>query len=215
ATAIDALLASAGRFGSGILGTLVGILTFLVSATAAFIELQDDLNIILKAQPPKYASYWVFLRQRFLSFAMIMAIGFLLLVSLTLDAALSAAGSYFGLSAVGVIMAIVNLALSLAMSVALFVLIFKILPNVRLSWKDAVTGALVTGIMFVAGKFVIGFYLGRTEVAANFGTAASVITILLWIYYSSQILLLGAEFIKAYTSVRQTRSFVKPAQNVI
>ena len=206
AAAIDSLLATGGKFGSGLLGTIVGVLTFLISATAAFIELQDDLNIILKAQPPKYASYLLFLRQRFISFAMIVAIGFLLLVSLTLDAALTAARSYFNLGAVGVIISIVNVALSLGMSVTLFVLIFKILPNVQLPWKNAIAGAVVTGIMFVVGKFLIGFYLGRAEVASNFGAAASIITILLWIYYSSQILLLGAEFVKASISVGNSRA---------
>ncbi|HVJ32644.1 MAG TPA: YihY/virulence factor BrkB family protein [Terriglobia bacterium] len=204
ARSVDAMLVSASHFGSGVVGITIGICTFLVSATAAFIELQDDLNAILRAPPPKISKYWTFLRQRVISFAMIVAIGFLLMVSLAFDAAISAFGHYFQLDVVAILLAILTLLVNAMMSIILFALIFKVLPNADLSWRAVLGGAIFTAILFILGKFLIGLYLGQSHVASTYGAAASLITILLWVYYSSQILLIGAEFIAAFTGRRES-----------
>jgi membrane protein len=207
ASALEAMIASASNVGSGILGTTFGIATFLLLVTGAVVELQDDLNIIWKAQPP--ASYGVlsFIKTRLLSFALVLGIGFLLLVSLVIDTGLSALGSYIEASFSGatVILHFLNSLVSFTVSVLLFAMIFKLLPAVRIAWSDVWTGALVTGLLFTIGKFLIGYYLGKSNVASSYGAAASIITILLWIYYSSLILLFGAEFTKAYAESRGSR----------
>jgi membrane protein len=206
AQSIDSLLWNASHFGSGVIGITIGLGTFFVSATAAFIELQDDLNAILRAKPPSYARYWVFLRQRLISLAMIVALGFLLMVSLAVDAAVSSFSQYFQVDAADIALGLVTFATNLAISVLLFALIFRFMPNIRLPWRFILGGAMFSATLFIIGKFVIGFYLGRSHVASTFGAAASMVTILLWIYYSSQILLIGAEFIAVFSGQRTAKS---------
>lgn len=203
AQSINDLLVNARIFGPGIIGVTIGLFTFFVSATAAFIELQDNLNVILWAAPPPFARYWIFLRQRLISLAMILAIGFLLMVSLALDAAMSAFGRYLNFDPVDTYLTAIAILANLAMSTLLFMLIFRFLPTVRLAWRAIFHGSLFTAVLFIIGKFLIGFYLGRSHVASAFGTAASLITILLWVYYSSQIFLLGAELIATLADRRQ------------
>jgi membrane protein len=199
AEAVAKILQSASNFGSGLLGTAIGIGTFLVTASGAFGELQADLNAIWRAPPPKYSSIVAFLIARLLSFAMIAVIAFLLMISLTFDALTSAASQFFAWQDEAMLVAGINLLFSVAMSTALFALIFKVLPSIRISWRNVFPGALLTAVLFVLGKFVIGLYLGRSNIATTYGAAASVITLMLWVYYSAQILLFGAEFVKAYT----------------
>jgi membrane protein len=204
AQAVDRILASAGNFGSGILGTTIGVVTFLVTATGAFAELQADLNVIWKAPSPTdtaatgYSSFLAFLRARMMTFALIGAISFLLMVSLAFDALASAFGQYISLQGWAALIFVVNLLISVAMSSVLFAFIFKVLPTVPVSWSYVAPGAVLTAVLFVIGKFVIGFYLGRSNIASSYGAAASVITLMLWVYYSAQILLFGAEFTRAY-----------------
>jgi membrane protein len=204
AQAVDKILVSAGNFGSGILGTTIGIVTFLVTATGAFAELQADLNVIWKAPSPTdreatgYSSFLAFVQARLMTFALIGAISFLLMVSLAFDALASAFGQYISLQGWAVLIFTINLLISIAMSSVLFAFIFKVLPTVPVSWSYVAPGALLTAVLFVLGKFVIGFYLGRSNIASTYGAAASVITLMLWVYYSAQILLFGAEFTKAY-----------------
>jgi membrane protein len=198
AEAVAKILASASNFGSGLLGTAIGIGTFLVTASGAFGELQADLNAIWRAPPPRYSSIVAFLMARLLSFAMIAVVAFLLLVSLTFDALASAASQYFRWQDEALAVTAVNIVISVVMSGLMFGFIFKVLPSVSLSWRAVVPGALLTAVLFVLGKFVIGFYLGRSNIASTYGAAASVITLMLWVYYSAQILLFGAEFVKAY-----------------
>lgn len=202
AQSINALLLNAHIFGPGVIGVAAGIFTFLVSATAAFIELQDDLNIILRAKPPSADRYWAFVRQRLISLAMIVAIGFLLMVSLAVDAAMAAFSRYLDFDAKDIFLAILAMVGNLAMSILLFTLVFRFLPTIRLPWRAILMGGALTGVMFIVGKFLIGFYLGRSHVASTFGAAASLITVLLWVYYSSQIFLIGAEFITSITGRR-------------
>ena len=204
ASALEAMIASASNVGSGIVGTTIGIVTFLLLVTGAVVELQDDLNIIWKAKPP--ASYGVmsFVRTRLVSFALVLGIGFLLLVSLVIDTGLTAVGHYLeaNFSGATIILRFLNNLVSFAVAAVLFAMIFKILPAVDITWNDVFTGALVTALLFTFGKFLIGYYLGKSNVASSYGAAASIITILLWIYYSSLILLFGAEFTKAYAESR-------------
>jgi len=208
AKAIEAMIASASNIGSGVIGTMVGIITFVLVSTGAFVELQDDLNLIWKVKPRESSGVTVFLRTRILSLALVVGIGFLLLVSLILDAGLTALGSYLeaGFSGASVILQILNSAAAFAVAVLLFAMIFKILPDVDLTWRDVGTGAVITGVLFTVGKFLIGLYLGMSTVASSFGAAASIITILLWVYYSSLILLYGAEFTKVYAESHGSRA---------
>lgn len=207
ASFLETMIASAGNVGSGIIGTAVGIVTFLLLVTGAVVELQDDLNIIWKAKPP--ASYGVmsFVRTRLVSLALVLGIGFLLLVSLVIDTGLTALGSYLeaNFSGATIILRFLNSLVAFAVATLLFAMMFKLLPSVEIQWSDVWTGALVTALLFTLGKFLIGYYLGKSNVASSYGAAASIITILLWIYYSSLILLFGAEFTKAYAESRGSR----------
>jgi membrane protein len=206
AEALEAMIVSARDVGSGIIGTTVGVIVFLVLATGAFVEIQDSLNLIWKV-PPSSGGVWAFIRNRILSLGLVVGIGFLLLVSLIIDAGANAVGTYVQASLAGelAVLGILNSAFTLVISFLLFAMIFKVLPAVRLAWRDVWTGALVTGVAFTLGKFLIGFYVGRSGIASSYGAAASLITILLWIYYSSLILLFGAEFTKAFAETKGSR----------
>lgn len=208
ASALEAMIASASNVGSGLIGTTVGIVTFLLLVTGAVVELQDDLNIIWKAKPP--ASYGIldFVCTRLVSLALILGIGFLLLVSLVIDTGLTAIGHYLeaNFSGATAILRFLNSLVAFVIATLLFAMMFKMLPAVDLRWSDVWTGSLVTALLFTIGKFLIGYYLGKSNVASSYGAAASVITILLWIYYSSLILLFGAEFTKAYAESRGSRA---------
>jgi membrane protein len=206
--ALEAMIASAGRFGSDVLSITIGVATFLFVATGAIIELQDDLNIIWKVKPPERYGVSEFVHTRLLSMTLIVGFGFLLMVSLILDAGLTRLGAYVeaSFSGASVILRILNSGIAFAIAVQLFAMIFKILPLVELSWRDVWMGAFVTAVLFTAGKFAIGYYIGKSGVASAYGAAGSVVTILLWIYYSSLILLFGAEFTKAYAESRGSRS---------
>ena len=208
ASTLEAMIASASNVGSGITGMTIGLVTFLILVSGAVIELQDNLNIIWKAEPPKGSGFLNFMRTRLISFALVLGIGFLLLVSLVIDAGLSAVSAYIepNFSGATVILRFLNSFVSFLIAVLLFAMIFKLLPNVDITWNDVWTGALVTGLLFTIGKFLIGYYLGKSNIASSYGAAASLITILLWIYYSSLILLFGAEFTKAYAESRGSQS---------
>lgn len=212
ASFLETMIASAGNMGSGIIGTTVGIVTFLLLVTGAVVELQDDLNIIWKAKPPASSGIMGFIKTRLVSFALVLGIGFLLLVSLIIDTGLTAIGSYLeaNFSGATVILRFLNSLVSFAVATLLFAMMFKLLPAVDIQWSDVWTGSLVTALLFTLGKFLIGYYLGKSNVASSYGAAASIITILLWIYYSSLILLFGAEFTKAYAENRGSRRAAPP-----
>ena len=200
AAALEGMIASASSFDAGMIGLLIGVATFLLLATGAIIELQDNLNIIWRAKPEQTFGIMAFVRTRLLSLTLVVGFGFLLMVSLILDAGLSWVGTYLeaSFSGVTVILRILNSAIAFGIAALLFAMIFKILPAVPLTWRDVGMGAAMTALLFTAGKFVIGYYIGKSGVASAYGAAASIITLLLWIYYSSLILLFGAEFTKAY-----------------
>ena len=203
---IATLLADTGSPAEGIITLLLGILTLLFGALGVFNELHTSLNIIwnIKAEKAKgfLQSIKKLLIDRFLSFAMILTIGFLLLVSLVVTAALSATQETFGdaLPFSEFFMQIVNLAISVGVIMVLFALMFKYLPDAEIAWHDVWIGAFVTSLLFSLGKAAIGIYLGNSAVGSTFGAAGSLVLLLLWIYYSAQILFFGAEFTQVYAN---------------
>lgn len=204
AAALQAMIASAGHTRAGIIATLIGAGTLLVASTAVFGELQASLNVIWKVQRSRQALAAA-ARERLLSLSLILALGFLLLVSLVLSAALSAFGDYLNgvFPGLSLILRVLHLALSFGLMSVLFGMIFKILPDTPVAWQDVWVGAMTTALLFSLGKYLIGLYIGSSNVASAYGAAGALVIILLWIYYSAQILLFGAEFTKACADRRQ------------
>jgi membrane protein len=201
AAAVQGLLESVGRPTQGVLATVFSIFMLIVGATTVFAELQTDLDRIWKAPPAEYrGGLWRLLRSRVLSFGLILALGFLLLVSLILSATLSAVGQLWSGYFDGWEKALqtINFAASLAIATALFAIIYKVLPSVRIAWRDVWIGAVVTALLFALGKTLIGLYIGNSGIASGFGAASSFVIVLIWVYYSTQIFLLGAEFTGVY-----------------
>lgn len=195
AQGIQAVVASARNESSGTLGTVVGLVTLLVGASGVFGELQYALNTIWEVRPKPGRPWLAQLRERFLSFAMVLGVAFLLLVSLLLSAVLSAVGRWFAaaLPAGELFWQAVNFAVSLAFITGLFALIFKLVPDVMIRWSDVWAGAFLTALLFTVGKSLLGFYLGRASFASSYGAAGSLVLLVVWVYYSAQILFLGAE----------------------
>jgi len=199
---IQDIARTAAAPGKSTLATIIGIALALFGASGVFGQLQDALNAIwgVKAKPER--GIWRFLRARFLSFAMVAGVCFLLLVSLTIEALLKGFSHYIQARLPGglTIAVAVYLIFDFAVIVAVFGMIFKVLPDVRIHWRDIWVGAIITTLFFVIGKWVLGLYLGSGTAASAYGAASSLITLLLWVYYSSQILLFGAEFTQVYAS---------------
>lgn len=201
ATAIQALLKSASEPAKSIFASIISIVTLIVGATSIFAELQSDLDRIWRApEAAKPAGLWGLLRTRLLSFGLIVSFGFLLLVSLVVSAGLAALGSWWGAWFGGwaITLQVVNQVVSFAFTTALFALMYRILPSVRVDWQDVWHGAIATSLLFTIGKFAIGMYLGKAGVASGFGAAGSIVVLLVWVFYSAQIFLLGAEFTWLY-----------------
>src|SRR5690606_5334067 len=173
-----------------------------LGASGAFAQLQDSLNTIWEVKPKEGRGIKGMLRDRFLSFSMVLVIGFLLLVSLAISAVLSGIGKFLAdlLPMPGAVMQALNFGISFAVTSLLFALIFKVLPDAEIRWRDVWVGAAVTALLFSVGRFLIGLYLGRSSVGSPYGAAGSLVVLLLWVYYSSQILFLGAEFTQVYTN---------------
>ncbi len=202
AQAVQSLLEGASQRRAGHLATIVGSVTLVLAATGAFLELQTALNTIWRVKPnPNNDTFKAFVMDRVRSFGLVVAIGFLLLVSLAVSAALAALGTWLDRISPGmpVVWNAVNVIVSLAVITALFTLLYSFLPDVKLRWRDVVVGAFVTAVLFSIGKQLIGLYLGQSTTASTYGAAGSVIVLLLWVYYSSQVVLLGAEFTRIYT----------------
>jgi membrane protein len=202
AQVIQTILQNASKTTSGVLATVVGIVTLLIGASGAFGQLQDSLNTIWEVKPREGRGIKGILRDRFLSFSMVLVIGFLLLVSLVLSAVLSGIGKYLAevLPMSSVVLQAINFGISLGVTSLLFALIFKVLPDAYIRWRDVWVGSVVTALLFSLGRFLIGLYLGRSSVSSAYGAAGSLVVVLLWIYYSAQILFLGAEFTQVYAS---------------
>ena len=215
AATIEAAVASASQTGHGTFAAIAGIVALLLGATTVFGELQSDLDRIWDTPRPEHAGIRGLLRGRLLSFGMVLGIGFLLLVSLVLSAALSAIGHFWSGALPGweVLLQIVNFVVGFVVVSGLFAMIYKFLPSCDIDWRDVWIGAAVTSLLFSIGKLLIGLYLGKSSVASSFGAAGSLVIVLLWVYYSAQIFLFGAEFTKTYSYRHGTRKHAqKPAQ---
>lgn len=200
AQAIQAVLAAARDPASGLVAAFVSGVLLLVGATSVFTELKNSLDDLWGIEQPRQSGIMTLLRTRILSFGIILVLAFLLLISLIVSAALAVLARYAGDVWSSSAPALVTLSSFISFSViaCLFAVIYKMLPNVKLAWRDVWTGALVTASLFSLGKYVIGLYLGNSAVASGFGAAGSVIALLLWVYYSAQIFFLGAEFTRQY-----------------
>jgi membrane protein len=201
ALAIQGLLESVRRPAESLTATAFGVVLLLIGATSVFGELQDALDRIWRAPGRAGQSgLWQLVRARLLSFGMILGIGFLLMVSLVASAALAALGKWWGpmFSNWAASASMIELGTSFLLVTLVFAMIYKTIPRVHIDWKDVWIGAAVTSLLFTAGKFLIGVYIGRSGIASGFGAAASLVVVLVWVYYSAQIFLLGAEFTWAY-----------------
>jgi membrane protein len=202
AVAVEELLKSANDPGKGILATIIGFVTLLVGATAVFAELQSALDRIWRTPAPVNENgLWGMIRTRFLSFGLILGLGFLMIVSLVLSAALAALGTWFGglLGGWEVILQAINFVVSFGVVTVIFAAIYKFMPHAKIAWPNVWVGAIVTALLFTVGKFLISLYIGKSGVASGFGAAGSFAVLLVWVYYSAQIFLLGAEFTWVYS----------------
>ena len=202
AQGVRTVLEAASKDEKGILQTVVSFALLLVGATTVFGELQDDLNRIWNCKPEVKNGIIAQLRKRLLSFGLIVAIGFLLLTSLVVSAAISyMGGEWFGGNKY--VAGVLELAASLLVMTGLFAMIFKILPERGIPWGDVAFGAFVTAVLFSIGKYLIGLYIGKSAIASNFGAAGTVVVVIVWVYYSSQIFFLGSEFTRAWSLQRE------------
>ena len=202
AAAVEELLESASKPGGSVVATLVGAVFLFIGATSVFAELQDAFDRIWRA-PARAgtAGLWNVVRVRLVSFGMILGIGFLLMVSLVFSAGMAALSAQWDPLFAGwtTVARTIDVTISILLASAVFAMIYKAMPRVRIDWKDVWIGAAVTSLLFIAGKYLIGTYIGRSSISSGFGAAASLVVVLLWVYYSAQIFLFGAEFTRAYS----------------
>lgn len=204
---LQTVIQNASGKASSVLATFAGLVTLVVTASGVFTEMQQTLNVIWRAKPQENILSGM-LRARAASLGLVAALGFLLLVSLVISAVLTALGNYvdallpFGY----LILQALNFLASYALITVLFAAIYKVLPDKPIQWRDVFVGAVVTALLFTVGKFLIGLYLGSSTIASSYGAAGSLIIVLLWIYYSAQVFLLGAEFTKVYAHHHGSRS---------
>ena len=201
AEVLQAAVAGAAKKSSGMLATIIGIATFLATASGVFGEMQASLNSIWKTKP-RTNTMSQLIRARVVSLGLVAALGFLLIVSLAVSAGLTAFSNYLDIvfPSGKLILPILNFFVSFALLAVLFAAIYKILPDRDLQWRDVITGAVVTSALFTIGKSLIGWYIGSSAVASSYGAAGGLIVLLLWVYYSVQTFLLGAEFTKVYAN---------------
>ncbi len=202
AMVVQGLLESVSKPTESVTAAIIGVVLLLIGATTVFVELQDDLNRIWRV-PKRTEDAGIFglIRMHLLSFGMILGIGFLLIVSLIFSAALAALGKWWGplFGGFGLLAHLVDITLSFVLITIAFAMIYKLMPRMKIAWRDVWIGAVVTAFLFTIGKFLIGFYIGRSGIASGFGAAGSLVGVLVWIYYSAQIFLMGAEFTRVYS----------------
>jgi len=191
AHAVQSLLEAARQRRAGVVATAIGVVGVMVATTGAFLELQAALNTIWRVKPNPRLDFKTLLLNRLRSFGLVVAIGLLLMLSLAVSTSIPLMWS--GASAL----------VSLVVTTALFALLYRVLPDVRLLWRDVTAGALMTAVLFTIGQQLIGLYLGQSSLSSSFGAAASIMILLLWVYYSCQVLLLGAEFTRVYAEARR------------
>ena len=213
--AIQSIAKNAHAPGSGVIGVIVGVVVLLFGASGVFGELQSALNIVWEVAPKPGRGIMGLIKDRFFSFTLVVGVAFLLLVSLVVSAGLSWAGKFFERALPGGawLWQSLNFCISIAVVTTLFAVMFKTLPDVRIKWRDVWVGAAVTAILFTIGKFGLGLYLGKAGVASAYGAAGSIVALVVWVYYSSQVLLLGAEFTEAYA--RRFGSRIEPDDKAV
>jgi membrane protein len=202
AAAIQQMLEIAQKPSSGVFASGIAIGTLLLGASGVFAQLQDALNAVWGVEPKAGRGIWGAIKDRFFSFMAVLGTGFLLLVSLVLSAALAAIGKMFQglLPGQEAVLHVANFAVSFGVITLLFAMMFKLLPDAKVAWRDVWIGAGLTSLLFTIGKFLIGMYLGKADVGSAYGAAGSLVILLVWVYYSSQILLYGAEFTAVYAN---------------
>jgi membrane protein len=213
--AIQTVLTHANEPGEGVFSSIVGVVVLLFGASGVFGELQASLNEIWKVAPKPGRGFWGVVQQRFFSFAMVLGVAFLLLVSLLLSALIAGIGGAFSHALPGgaLVWEAFNFLLSLGIITGLFALIFKVLPDAEVGWRDVWMGALVTALLFTVGKFGLGMYLGRASVSSPYGAAGSFIVFVIWVYYAAQILFMGAEFTQVFARHRGRR--IEPSAHAV
>jgi membrane protein len=202
AKAIQTMIQSAHRPTRSAIAAVIGALLLLVGASGVFTEMRDALNNIWRVDKAKQSGAWNFVKSHFLSMGMVLGIGFLLLVSLLISAVLAAVAKYFqGVIPIpAILLHAIDLLLSLLLISVLFAMIFKWLPDAEIAWNDVWVGAGITSLLFTVGKFVIGFYIGKSVSASAYGAAGSLVIVVAWLYYSALLLYFGAEFTRVYTT---------------
>ena len=202
AKAIEAMLASASRPAAGAWATILGVGALLFAAIGVVVQLKDALNVVWEVEEDTGSGLWHFARSYVLSFAAVLALGFLLLISLLVSAGLAAAGKYASAFLPETALHVLSTLVSFGVVTVLFAMMFKWLPDVAVQWHDVWMGALLTGIAFEVGKAAIGFYIGKQGLESTYGAAASIVVVLIWVYYTSQIILMGAEVTHSYAKQR-------------
>ena len=202
AQVIETAIENSSRPAAGIIASVVSVVTLLLGALGAFGQLQDALNTIWEVKPKPGRGIVGIIRDRLLSFGLVLVIGFFVVVSLVVSAALTALGTLLGSIVPGpeIIMEVVNFIISLVVISALFAVMFKFLPDAKIAWRDVIVGAVATAVLFTIGKTLIGLYLGNSSTTSTYGAAASLVVLLLWAYYASQIFLFGAELTQVYAN---------------
>jgi membrane protein len=202
AQAVNAMLLGAGKPMEGTLATVLGVGALMFAAVGVVVQLKDALNTVWEVEPPKASGIWDFVRTYMVSLAAVLSLGFLLLVSLMLTTTLAAGGKYIAPYVPELAMHALGSAVSFGMVTLLFAMMFKWLPDTHVAWRDVWPGAAVTAALFEIGKVLIGLYIGKQALESTYGAAASLVVLLIWVYYSSQLVLMGAEFTRAYATRR-------------
>jgi membrane protein len=205
AQAVQTMLAGASKPSEGLLATLIGVGALLFAAIGVVVQLKDALNTVWEVKEDEESGIWHFVRTYILSLAAVIAVGFLLLVSLMLTAGIAALGKMYASSIPEGLLQPVGFAASFLVVAVLFALMFKYLPDAEVRWGDVWLGAVVTGLLFEVGKLAIGLYIGKQGLESSFGAAASLVVVLIWVYYSAQIVLMGAEFTRAHALHRRPK----------
>jgi membrane protein len=206
AEAVHTMLAGASKPSEGGFASLIGTAALLFAAVGVVVQLKDALNTVWEVEPSKESGVWHFLRAYVFSVAAVISVGFLLLVSLMLTAAVAALGKYYASFVPEVLLQPLGLLVSLIVAGLVFAMIFKWFPDAEVRWGDVWQGASVTAILFELGRFAIGFYIGKQGLESSFGAAASLVIVLIWVYYSAQIVLMGAELTRTLHCRREERN---------
>jgi len=198
---LQQIIKSATIGGKTKIAAIIGIITLVIGATSMFAEMQESINMIWGLKPKPKSAWWLLIKNRLLSFGVIGSLGFLLLVSLGISGLIEALSNRLRnhfTDVTIILFYIINLIINFGVISILFAVIFKVLPDAKIKWKDIMAGAIATAVLFMIGKFAISFYISKSNVGSTYGTAGSLVVLLVWIYYSSIILYYGAEFTKAY-----------------